>query len=117
MRPNVRIFAKRRSISLTRSPYSEPGAMRFTVAVGALFDRLRPSDGEITAFGADQFAASVSPWSLLSVPPTWTPSFGGPYDPRAVYRVMKPVFVLQYGFVGLAEPRIDSSGKAAWTPQ
>ena len=57
VRPNFRIFATRRSISLTRSPYSVPGSIRFTVAVGALFDRLRPSDGAITELGAAQLAA------------------------------------------------------------
>ena len=53
---------------MTRSPYSVPGVIRLTVAVGASFDRGRPSDGAMAAFGAAQFAASGAPWSLRKVP-------------------------------------------------
>ena len=62
-------FASRRSSSLTRSPYNVPGVIRFTVAVGALFDRFRPSDGAMAEFGAAQFAASSAPLSLRMVAP------------------------------------------------
>ena len=54
-------FPNRRSSSLTRSPYNVPGVIRFTVADGALFDRFRPRDFEISEFGAAQFAARAPP--------------------------------------------------------
>src|SRR5438128_12489932 len=95
-RPNFRIFAKRKSSSLTRSPYNVPGAIRLTVAVGALFDRFLPRDWEMTEFGAAQLAARIPPWSLRIVPPICTPIFGTIYEPSAVYRVTQPVLELQY---------------------
>src|SRR5215471_17787174 len=95
VRPKRRIFANRKSSSLTRSPYNVPGVIRLTVAVGALLDSGRPSDGMMTALGAAQLAASAPPWSLRIVPPICTSIFGSVYEPSAVYRVTQNVLTLQ----------------------
>src|ERR1700722_9776514 len=113
VRPNFRIFARRMSTSFTRSPYRVPGSMRLIVALGTPFDSGRPSDGWMTAFDADQFAASGAPWSLLNVPESSTSTFGTVYEPSPVYRVTSPVAVLHHGFVGDCAPRIFCSGNAA----
>jgi hypothetical protein len=49
--PNRRILAIPRSSSLSRSPYSEPGAIRLTVTLVTFPDGSRPSDCATTAAG------------------------------------------------------------------
>src|SRR6266446_10511 len=117
VRPNLTIFAKRRSIWFTRSPCSVPGSTRLTVTVLPATPanaRLSPTVAEL---GAAQFAASSPPESLLMVPETWTPIFGTLYDPSAVKRVIHPVDVSHQGLVGFCAPTTVHSGTAARSAQ
>jgi hypothetical protein len=62
VRPNRRIFANRRSISLTRSPQTSPGAVRLTVTLPlAPAARLRPRMGAMTLLLNAKLAFSDAP--------------------------------------------------------
>src|SRR5260370_5244753 len=116
VRPKRRIFAKRASNSLTRSPYNVPGSTTFTVMLGTPLESGRPSCCWIDVHCGFvlvivQFAASGAPASLRNVPDTRTSIFGTVYDPRPVYRVRKPVDVLHHGLVGLWAPSAVNAGE------
>ena len=59
--PRRRILAKRRSSWFRPFPYMVLGSMRLTVALAALLESGRPSDGAITAFDAAQSASIIAP--------------------------------------------------------
>src|SRR4029450_2480852 len=100
VRPNLRILAKRRSNSFTRSPYIAPGSIRFTLIFGALFESGRPSVKAASAVGTAYSARRGWPWSLRDVPAICTSTLGTVYEPRPVYRVMKPVDELHQALPG-----------------
>src|SRR5207244_9818204 len=113
LRPNLMIFAARRSSSLILLPYNVPAGIRLTVTLGALPDRLRPSDGATTAFATVKFAArspaptgvpvptpTDSPGLLMKVAPTWTSAFGIRYEASDFKLGSQGVSRWQYGFNG-----------------
>src|SRR4029077_13124780 len=73
MRPNVTDFARRTSTWLMRSPYSAPGAMRLTFAVGTV--NARPSVG-LRALAAPSLARISGPIRFCQVPLALSPNQG-----------------------------------------
>src|SRR5215813_7341374 len=80
-----------------RSPSTDPGVTRFTLANAAWPASGRPSVSAAVAVGTLKFAARVAPGMLCIVPLTWTSTLGTVYEASALNCVRNGGSTLQYG--------------------